>query len=258
MKISKGRLQYISSLKQKKSRREHGVFVAEGSKCVCDTLGAFSAELLVATPEWLDNHRNILAGKKSLGEDNIFVASPAEMARMSSLSTAPEVMAVYYQPVPDIEEWSEEIDLRLTLLLDGVQDPGNLGTIIRTADWFGIHHIAASSSTADLFNAKTVQATMGAISRVRMIYTDLEALVDEHNRLPVYGTLLDGENIYDAALENRGFIIFGSEGHGISEGMRRKITQSLLIPSYPPGETTSESLNVAVASAITLAEFRRR
>lgn len=255
IKISKGKMQYVASLRQKKFRKEHGVFVAEGSKCVADTLGSFPLVLLVATTSWMERNLGCLSG---VACGKVFTASPAEMERMSSLSTAPEVIAVYVSSETDLRQWREGIEGRLTLLLDGVQDPGNLGTIIRAADWFGVHHIAASKSTADLYNAKTIQATMGAISRVKMVYTDLEALVDGCEGIPVYGTLLEGENMYDAPLSECGFIIFGSEGHGISDGMRRRITQSLLIPSYPPGETTSESLNVAVATAITLAEFRRR
>lgn len=258
IKISKQKLRLIASLKQKKIRKETGLFVAEGSKCVNDTLGSFNLEMLVASNYWLENHLNTDVYTKQDYNDYIFSASPEELKRMSSLSTPPEVIAVFRQQTIDFDTWQNGINDRITLLLDGIQDPGNLGTIIRTADWFGVHYIAASHTTVDLFNAKTVQATMGATSRVKMIYSDLDNIIDSHNNLPVYGTLLDGQDIYSTEIENKGFIIFGSEGHGISESLRRRVTQSLLIPSYPPGESTSESLNVAVATAVTLAEFRRR
>lgn len=254
-RISKSKMQLIASLKQKKARKESGLFVAEGNKCVKDTFGSFRLRMLVVEAERREHYKDVVT---SCCDAEIYWASPAEIKRMSSLSTPADILAVYEVPEQDRNSWSIGIEDRLTLLLDGIQDPGNLGTIIRAADWFGVHHIAASRSTADLYNSKTIQATMGAVSRVKMLYTDLVNLVTEYSDLPVYGTLLDGQNIYDTSLSNNGFLIFGSEGHGISPEMREVVSQSLLIPSYPPEETTSESLNVAVATAITLAEFRRR
>lgn len=257
MKISKAKIQYVAQLKHKKFRREYGVFTAEGTKCVIDTIGAFNIKMFVATDAWL-NSDSFSEISDLVRNTELYSASPAEMQRMSQLSTSPQVLAVYNIPEVDSSQWGDNIDNRLTLLLDGVQDPGNLGTIIRTADWFGIHHIAASKETADLYNIKTVQATMGAISRVKMIYTDLVEIVSEYPNIPVYGTLLEGGNIYDAHLENVGFIVMGNEGSGISPQMRERISSGLFIPSYPPNVSGSESLNVAAATAITLAEFRRR
>lgn len=248
MKISKTKLQSLARLKQKKQRDAEGLFCAEGAKCVVDTLGHFDLYYLVATPRWLSENPRSKA----------LEASPAEMARLSGLSTPADVIAYYRKPELDRAEWESGICSRLTLLLDGVQDPGNLGTIIRVADWFGVRHIAASHDTADLFNAKTVQATMGAISRVSMLYTDLGALVGKYPQLRVFGTLLEGENIYSQPLAANGFIVMGNEGKGISADLRRLVTDPLLIPSYPPGEPTSESLNVSMATGITLSEFRRR
>lgn len=257
MKISKSKIQFFASLKQKKVRRETGLFTAEGSKCVLDTLDAFVPELIVATEKWLETYKENISASR-IEDDKLYTASPAEMERMSQMSTPPQVIAVYHTPQTCREEWLSGVGNRLTLLLDGVQDPGNLGTIIRSADWFGIHHIAASESTADLYNLKTVQATMGAVSRVRMLYCDLPELVESAEGLPVYGTLLDGETIYEAELSPTGFIVMGNEGKGLTERMRRLVTKRLRIPSYPPGVSGSESLNVAAATAITLAEFRRR
>ena len=148
---------------------------------------------------------------------------------------------------------------QLNLALDGVQDPGNLGTIIRIADWFGIEHIYCSQDTADVYNPKVVQATMGSIARVKVEYGDLNALIGSLPAdVPVYGTLLDGDNIYEEKLENRGFIIMGNEGKGITKEMAQKVNHRLLIPNYPVGRATADSLNVAIATAITCAEFRRQ
>ena len=183
-------------------------------------------------------------------------ATPTQISQISSLSTASDVDAIYQLPKWEVD--SNQITDNLTLVLDGVQDPGNLGTIIRIADWFGIHQIVASHDTVDVFNPKTIQATMGAISRVRVIYTDLESLLKSHNDLPIYGTLLEGENIYEKSLKSPAFIIMGNEGKGISPAIRELISEGLFIPSYPGDIETSESLNVGVATAITIAEFRRQ
>ena len=147
---------------------------------------------------------------------------------------------------------------KLALALDGVQDPGNVGTIVRIADWFGIDTIYCSPDTADVYGPKVVQATMGSLAHVHIIYTDLVELLS-HADVPVYGTLLDGRNIYEEKLSQEGIIVMGNEGNGISEPVRQLITKRLLIPNYhQSGDETAESLNVAIATAITCAEFRRR
>lgn len=234
--LSKSQIKWVRSLLQKKHRDAEGVFVAEGQKCVNDLLSAFELVLL-ATP------------------DN---ATPTEIEQMSSLRTPQGVIAVFRKPIPDTQYLSSD----LMLALDGVQDPGNLGTIIRTCDWFGVHDILCSRDTADCYNPKVVQATMGALARVRLHYVDLPEVLTELRQqgIPLYGTLLDGRNIYDTnATPNKytGVIIMGNEGKGISEAVRSLITYPLRIPSYPPDAPTSESLNVGIATAITLAEFRR-
>ena len=145
----------------------------------------------------------------------------------------------------------------LMLALDGVQDPGNLGTIIRTCDWFGVHDIVCSKDTADCYNPKVVQATMGALARVRIHYVDLPEWLAEQEK-PIIGTLLEGRDMYECALPKEGIIVMGNEGNGISQEVRKLITHPIRIPSYPKNAETSESLNVSIATAIVLAEFRRR
>ena len=184
------------------------------------------------------------------------MASRLQLDRMSNLTTASDVIAVY--EMPDVR--LDEVDLRsgLTIVLDGVQDPGNLGTIMRIADWFGIYNIVCSEGTVDVYNPKVVQATMGAISRVRVFYTSLHDLFERYADLPVFGTFLEGENIYGADLSETGFIVMGNEGTGISPEVKQFATRKLLIPSWPGDVPTSESLNVGMATAIVVSEFRRR
>lgn len=183
------------------------------------------------------------------------IIAPAEMKRISGLQAPPPVLALVviprYEFLPDYKN--------LVLCLDDIQDPGNLGTIIRLADWFGIKDIICSPGTADCFSPKVVQATMGAIARVRMYYADPVVFLTETGaNVPVYGTFLDGENIYDASLDTKGVIVLGNEGKGISRRVALAVTRKLYIPSYPGGDSTVESLNVASAAAIVCSEFRRR
>ena len=168
------------------------------------------------------------------------------------------MLAVVEMPKYSIER--EKVKKSLNLVLDDVQDPGNLGTIIRIADWFGIEDIFCSPLTADCYNPKVVQATMGAITRVRIHYLDLDALFGDFaaDDMPVYGTFLEGEPIYNADLADRGFIVMGNEGRGVSDSIARWVTNKLYIPPFPVDQPSSESLNVAVATAITCSEFRRR
>lgn len=252
MMLSKSLIKIYSSLYKKKNRAEHGIFIVEGTKCVSDTLSYFSLEALIATQKWID--ANYLICKKYT--NCLYLSSARDIERISSLSTSTEVIAVYKIPeyIIDINDINEN----LTIMLDGVQDPGNLGTIIRVADWFGINQIIASKDTVDVFNPKTIQATMGAISRVKVFYVDTIDFIREHKYLPVYGTLLNGKNIYESTLSDKGIIIFGNEGKGISQELRTLIDKPLLIPPYPGGKEGSESLNVGIATAITISEFRRR
>lgn len=234
--LSKAQVKWVRSLQQKKNRDAEGVFVAEGEKCVNDLRDAFEL-LLLASPQ---------------------NASRMEIEQMSSLRNPQGTIAVFRK--------REETDIdtqQLLVALDGVQDPGNLGTIIRTCDWFGIHDILCSKDTADCYNPKVVQATMGALARVRVHYVDLPSVLANLSKqgIPLYGTLLDGKNIYDTnAIPDKqiGVIIMGNEGNGISPEIRKLISHLLFIPSYPADTPTSESLNVGIATAIVLAEFRRQ
>lgn len=229
--ISKNQIKYLKSLEHKKFRDLHGVFVAEGPKVVNDLKGHFELVELLE------------------GED---------ADRVSFLDTPQHVFAIFKQavgtPIPSPQD-------ELMLALDDVQNPGNLGTIIRLADWFGISHILCSRGCADVYNPKVVQATMGALARVQIHEVDLPqtiAAMQARTDFPVYGTFLDGDNIYQITLLPHGLIVMGNEGHGISTDVAGLVSHRLLIPNYPQGRETSESLNVAIATAIVCSEFRRR
>ena len=266
---SKAQLKIYRSLRQKKFRDELGLFLAEGPKCVDELRSAFRLEALITEEE---------VGRVAIEQ-------------LSSLRTPQGVIGVFRKPSYSPEDGltasatNEALtgpttndvltgEAGLILALDGIQDPGNLGTIIRTCDWFGVRDIFCSLDTADCYSPKVVQATMGALARVRIHYVDLpqwlNAQINEQmvngQIVNVYGTLLDGRNMYEEqslttneALTGptTNIIVMGNEGNGISPAVRRLITHPLFIPSYPPGEPTSESLNVAIATAIVLAEFRR-
>jgi TrmH family RNA methyltransferase len=181
-----------------------------------------------------------------------------ELKRASFQETPQQVLAVFKQLTYEVDV-NEVARKQLCLVLDDVQNPGNLGTIVRLADWFGIEHIFCSKGCADIYNPKTVQATMGGIARVQVHEADLPELLSRLDKdIPVYGTFLDGENMYGKELENRGLIVMGNEGKGVSKEVAAFVTERLYIPNYPEGRETSESLNVAIATAIVCAEFRRR
>ena len=246
---SKNRIKYIRSLELKKNRKAEKVFLAEGPKLVGDLLGHFDCCFLIATAEWLSAHRQ-------LPVEDVNEVSEEELSRASLLKTPQQVLAVFRQPdeVLDVSV----INRSLCLALDDVQDPGNLGTIIRLADWFGIEHIFCSPNTVDVYNPKAIQATMGGIARVKLHYTPLPELIGSLKDIPVYGTFLDGENMYSQPLSAYGLIVMGNEGNGIGEEVKRLINRKLYIPNYPSDRETSESLNVAIATAIVCAEFRRQ
>ena len=246
--ISKNKIKYIRSLELKKNRNKEGKFVAEGFKVVDDLLALQPADLIVATQEWLH-------GKHFADQTEVIEVTEEELKKVSFLQHPQQVLAVFRQATSG--DYSINTS-ELSLALDGVQDPGNLGTIIRIADWFGITHIYCSQDTADVYNPKVVQATMGSIARVKVEYGNLLGLVESlPSNVPVYGTLLDGDNIYQQQLENRGLIVMGNEGKGISPALAKKVNRRLLIPNFPEGRATADSLNVAIATAITCSEFRR-
>lgn len=249
--ISAAQRKAVAALAKAKNRRESGLFAAEGTKCVVDTLDAFRLHLLAATPAWLEEHPEVACRPECVR------ANRADLERMTALSTPPQVIAVYEIPQqPELRIGPDE----LVVALDCVQDPGNLGTIVRAADWMGVTTILASADTTDIFSAKAIQATMGAVSRVRVHYCDLPAtLAALPAGTPVFGTFLGGENIYTAAqLGPGGVLVMGNEGRGISDAVAATVSRRITIPSFPTGRPTSESLNVGMATAIALAEFRRR
>lgn len=248
--ISKSKIKLIASLSQKKFRDETGLFIAEGTKLVTDLSPAFQCFLLIATPQWLAENNDIKA-------DEIIEAEIDEIKRISNQKSPQGVLAVFRQPVYTYNPL--ELNQKLSLALDDVQDPGNLGTILRIADWFGITDVFCSEYTADAFSPKTVQATMGALARVKVHTVNLtEFLQSCAGKLPIYGTFMDGENIYSKTLTQHGIIVMGNEGNGISPVIEKLVSEKLLIPNYPSGQITSESLNVGVATALVCGEFRRR
>ena len=245
--MTRAEIQFVRSLNDKRTRDAEGLFIAEGSKLVEEIL---ASHLVV---------RHVYTTRRELHGANIELVTPQEMERISQLKNANDTLAIVEQPRYRLNR--EEVGKRLTLALDGVQNPGNLGTIIRLADWFGVEDIICSSECADCYNPKVVQATMGAILRVRVHYTsNLAELLSKSAAAgtPIYGTLLDGENIYTQELSSHGIIVMGNEGRGLSDACRRALTHKLFIPPYPANAPTSESLNVAMATGIIMAEFRRR
>ena len=263
--ISKNQLKYIRQLEQKKYRRREGVFVAEGTKVVGDLLQRYRPKAVFATADW----------QAPAGITPQLVTDD-ELRRISFLQHPQQVLALFPLPVSSqpstvnckpstvncqpstVNCQPSTVNPQLSLALDGVQDPGNLGTIIRIADWFGISTIICSEDTVDAWNPKVVQATMGSIARVNIIYLNLPDFLDTLPAdFPVYGTFLDGDNIYTQELTPNGLIIMGNEGNGISEAVRSKVNRRLLIPDFHQGPT-ADSLNVAIATAITCSEFRRR
>jgi len=248
--ITKAQVKLVRSLQQKKFRDETGYFVAEGGKCIEELKKSFELVL------YCDSSN----------------ATPTEIEQMSSMRTPQGAIAVFKQGRREKVEGSKALSGAdgLILALDGVQDPGNLGTIIRTADWFGVRDIVCSLDTADCYNPKVVQATMGALARVRVHYLDLAkwlagCRLQIAGCREIYGTLLDGQDMYEVLKNHLSpatcnlppVIVMGNEGNGISEDVRKLVTCPVRIPSYPKDAETSESLNVAIATAIILAEFRR-
>lgn len=255
--ISKNRLKYVRSLEMKKYRKAEGVFVAEGHKLVGDLLDVFDCKYLAATSEWLSANAAWVERQRRSGVE-VDEVTDEELKRASFQETPQQVLAVFKRLTYEVDV-NEVARKQLCLVLDDVQNPGNLGTIVRLADWFGIEHIFCSKGCADIYNPKTVQATMGGIARVQVHEADLPELLSRLDKdIPVYGTFLDGENMYGKELENRGLIVMGNEGKGVSKEVAAFVTERLYIPNYPEGRETSESLNVAIATAIVCAEFRRR
>ena len=241
--ITKAEIQSIKALADKRGRTELGAFIAEGEKLVAELL---SSHLVV---------RKVYATKELFAGAEVI--AERDMERISQLKSSNSTLAVVEIPHYDLQQ--AEPKQNLVLALDRVQNPGNLGTIIRLADWFGITDIVCSADSADCFNPKVIQATMGAIIRVRVHYTSLPQWLEQQkdSGVNIYGTFLDGENIYKTEKSRCGVIVMGNEGQGISPECEKSVTHRLYIPPYPAECAGSESLNVAIATAITCSEFRR-
>lgn len=258
--LTKKQLQFVNSLKQKKYREEHQLFIAEGPKMVSELLKSeIEVKQLYATKAFLS--------KKAVEKQiDCVEIGYSELERLSSLVTPNEVLAVC--KIPNYVFNKTELKGKLTLILDSIKDPGNMGTIIRIADWFGIETIICSRESADAYNPKVIQSTMGSIARIKLHYLNLmdffNELKDEsllNTGFPVFGALLEGENIYTKGLTAEGFIVIGNESKGISDSILPYITEKISIPSfshYRPDKGEAESLNAAVAAAIICSEFRRR
>lgn len=252
--LSKNKIKLIQSLNRKKNRDETGLFLVEGNKMVEEALRSeFKLEMLVCTSSFLNQNTEY-----SDSVNELIVTDSESLQKASLLQNPQDALALVRHPINSRPEFNLMSDL--VLALDFIQDPGNLGTIIRIADWFGISSIICSENTVDCFNPKVVQASMGAIFRINTWYTKLDVFLGEieKNKIPIYGTFLEGENIYTQNLTHNGVIILGNEGNGISEETGKLVSSRLFIPSFSINESKTESLNVAIAAAICCSEFRRR
>ncbi len=246
--LSKKQIQSVRALHQKKFRDQSATFIVEGPKLLDDLFKSeFEIKQIFATADWAASHAAI-GGRFP----EIIKVSPAELSRISLLKTPNQVLAVVASPHYDIHDFTMPDDF--VLVLDGISDPGNLGTILRTADWFGMSRIICSSDCVELFNPKVVQAAMGSVFRVQVYYTDLVAFFDRYAEIPVYGTFLKGNNIYREVFPSQGFLVVGSESHGVSTALAEKITKALHIPA---DRSQAESLNASVAAALCCSEIKR-
>ncbi|PTN10157.1 RNA methyltransferase [Mangrovibacterium marinum] len=252
--LSKNKLKYIQSLARKKNREAEKVFLVEGDKMVAEALqSGLQVKLLCATSRFSAGHPGLSASAMETIE-----VTDDELRKLSLLQSPQNALAVVAMPVVPFSQ--KELENKLSLALDFIQDPGNMGTIIRLADWFGIEHLLCSTTTVDCYNPKVIQASMGAIFRVKIHYVDLPQTLAELQQqgLPTYGAFLEGENIYNKALAPQGILVMGNEGNGISKDVERVISDKIHIPSFATNGSGSESLNVSMATGICLSEFRRR
>lgn len=252
MMLSKNSIKYINSLRVKKYRNEEGLFIAEGERMIEEILGS---SLLIKSvyhaPDW--------GFKRNRFDAESFEITGDEMKKISGLSSHSKVLALVNIPIYDISKI--DIQNSLSLALDEVQDPGNLGTIVRLADWFGIDSILCSINTVDVFSPKVIQSCMGAISRVKVIYCNLPDVLKKYKsefNLSIYGTFMDGENIYNETLNSKGIIVMGNEGNGVSPEVEKLVSRKIHIPTFATNRSAVESLNVAMATAIVCSEFKRR
>jgi len=253
--ISKSKIRFIRSLQNKKVRDEERLFVIEGDKLVREFLAArFPVRMLIAKPEFLSS----LLPEMIQNINEIEAVSYEELKQMSTLKTPHNALAIVQ--MPESEMIVSEIIKQFCVALDFVQDPGNMGTIIRAAGWFGIKNIVCSFDCVDVYNSKVIQASMGALLHVNVFYTDLKTLFTNaiKNSVPVYGTMLDGKSIYDHKLDNKGIILLGNESKGISDELIPFITEKIRIPKYSNAKEGIDSLNVGMAASVVFSEFLRK
>src|SRR5579871_999975 len=242
--LVKLKIKYIQSLGQKKFRDAEGVFIAEGPKIIKELLASENTRLInvFAVEEWMETNRSLI---KNFSSDDIVKISDSELERISFLQTPNQVLGIFAKPFFN----ADFDDAKIMLLLDEIQDPGNIGTLIRTADWFGIKKIICSNNSADVFNTKVVQSSMGSIAHVKIVYEDLRSFIHGHPEVPVYATTLHGDDIFKIEKIKNGFILIGNESKGICEELLSLATHQITIPK----SGDAESLNAAVAAAIVMA-----
>ncbi|MEO5945768.1 MAG: RNA methyltransferase [Chitinophagaceae bacterium] len=242
--LAKSKLKYIQSLGQKKFREQEGLFIAEGPKLVNDLLEMKNAAIqeIFALKEWIEDN------KKVAYSNSVVETTAIELEKISQLSTPNQVMAVIRQFPID-----EKIDVKnkIILALDNIQDPGNLGTIIRIADWYGVDQIVCNNQSADMYNPKVIQATMGSIARVKVFYTELSDWLAKQKSIPIYAAMLDGDDVTSMKKIKEGIIVIGNESKGISDEVLKSVSKKITIPQ----KGKAESLNAAVATGIILSHF---
>lgn len=251
--LSKQITKIIQNLEKKKFREKYNLFKIEGEKLVAELLRSpLAVHAIIAYPEWIQANGHLL------GKNQVLETDEKGMKAISNFQSLPHVMAL--AEIPNRPYHPDEVAGTLSLVLNGIQDPGNLGTILRIADWFGVSHLLCDRDCASIYNPKCVQASMGAIFRVHAYYLDLPETIRQLKAkgMPVFGTFLDGENIYTSPLPSQGLIIMGNEGKGIAEDIGKLADFRLTIPNFTPAGASSESLNVGVATGIILSEFKRR
>ncbi len=253
--VSRNTIKHIQSLQKRKAREEEKLYTIEGDKLVREYLAAGQRlSLLVAKPEFISS----LGQRDRTLISETVPASYEELKRVSSLTTPHNALAIVH--IPDQPSFAADTLHGLTIALESIQDPGNLGTIIRASAWFGIRNIICSSNSVDVYNPKVIQASMGAILNVEVRYSELDFILGEAGKagIPVYGTFLEGESIYTSELDDRGIILFGNESKGISGSLAPFITKRIFIPRYTVSDHGVESLNVGMAASVVLSEFARR
>ena len=250
--LSKQLTNVIQNLEKKKFREKYNLFKVEGEKLVRELLvSRIKIDSVIASRGWLEKHE---AAVKHL---RVAEVNEMEMGRLSNFKSLPEVIAL--AEIPRHEWQEEEVRSSLSVVLNGIQDPGNLGTILRVCDWFGVQHLFCDRDCASAYNPKSVQASMGSVLRVKVFYLDLPRFIPlfTSDKFPCYGTFLDGDNIYNSHLSRQGFVVMGNEGSGITPEVEKLVSYRLTIPSFTPAHDSTESLNVGVATGIILSEFKR-